>query len=63
MLIVMCLILPRGLAIDGIHFFRLVSFGLGLTNWVAIPIIALLVGVAPFLHQAESEAQPIATGV
>jgi hypothetical protein len=63
MLIVMCLILPWGLAMDGIHFFRLVSFGLGLTNWVAIPAVALLVGVAPFLHQAEPEAQTIATGV
>jgi len=63
MLIVMCLILPWGLAIDGIHFFRLVSFGLALTNWVAIPAVALLVGVAPFLHPAEPEAQQIASGV
>jgi hypothetical protein len=41
---------------DGIHFFRLASFGLGLTNWVAIPAVALLVGVAPFLPQAGPEA-------
>ena len=52
MLIVMCLILPWGLAIDGIHFFRLVSFGLGLINGVAIPAVALLVGVVPFLARA-----------
>ena len=63
MLIVMCLILPWGLAIDGIHFFRLVSFGLGLTNWVAIPSVALLVGAVPFLDQAGSEPQQITTGV
>jgi hypothetical protein len=49
MLIVMCIILPFGLAIDGFHFFRLVGFGLGLINWVAIPGLALLAGAAPFL--------------
>ena len=49
MLIVMCIILPFGLAIDGFHFFRLVGFGLGLINWVAIPGLALFVGAAPFL--------------
>ena len=63
MLIVMGLILPWGLAVEGIHFFRLVSFGLGLTNWVAIPAVALLAGVSPFLHRAEPAAQQIATGV
>jgi hypothetical protein len=57
MLIVMGLILPWGLAIEGIHFFRLVSFGFGLTNWVLIPAIALLAGVAPFLHQAAPGVQ------
>jgi hypothetical protein len=51
MLTVMLLILPWGLAIDGMDFFRLVSFGLGLINWVAIPAIALLLGAAPFLHE------------
>jgi hypothetical protein len=59
MLIVMGLILPWGLAIDGIHFFRLVSFGLGLTNWVVIPAVALLAGVAPFLRQAAPAARQI----
>jgi len=49
MLIVMCLILPWGLLIDGLDFFRLVSFGLGLANWVVIPGVALLVGALPFL--------------
>jgi hypothetical protein len=61
MLIVMGLILPWGLAIDGIHFFRLVSFGLGLTNWVLIPAVALLAGVAPFLRPAAPGAQQITT--
>jgi hypothetical protein len=50
MLIVMCLILPWGLAIDGVSFFRLVSFGLGLANWVALPAVALLLGALPFLR-------------
>jgi hypothetical protein len=49
MLIVMGLLLPWGLAIDGLSFFRLVSFGLGLINWVAIPGIALLLGALPSL--------------
>ena len=50
MLTVMCIILPFGMAMDGFHFFRLVGFGLGLINWVAIPGLALLVGAAPFLR-------------
>jgi hypothetical protein len=61
MLMVMGLLLPWGLAIDGIHFFRLVSFAMGLTNWVAIPALALLVGVAPFLSPAAPEPQQITT--
>jgi hypothetical protein len=51
MLIVMLFILPCGLALDGLHFFILVSFGLGLANWVALPAFALLIGAAPFLHE------------
>jgi hypothetical protein len=50
MLIVMCIVLPFGLVMDGFHFFRLVGFGLGLLNWVAIPGFALLAGAAPFLR-------------
>lgn len=49
MLTVMCLILPWGLAVDGFTFFRLIHFGIGLTNWVALPAVALLLGAAPFL--------------
>lgn len=52
MLSVMLLILPWGLAIDGLHFLQLVSFGLGLINWVAIPAVALLLGALPFLHRS-----------
>lgn len=52
MLIVMCVILPWGMAIDGFHFFRLVGFGLGLINWVAIPGVALLAGAAAFLGKS-----------
>jgi hypothetical protein len=54
MLIVMCIVLPFGLAMDGFHFFRLVGFGLGLINWVAIPGFALLIGAAPFLRRTSS---------
>jgi len=57
MLIVMCLILPWGLAIDGFDFLRLVSFGLGLATWVAIPGVALLLGALPFLGQPKSLAR------
>jgi len=52
MLIVMLLILPWGLAIDGVHFFIVVGFGLALANWVALPAFALLIGAAPFLHDS-----------
>jgi len=51
MLVVMSMILPFGLAIDGFYFWRLVGFGLGLINWVAIPAVALLLGVLPFLSR------------
>ena len=53
MLIVMCVILPWGLAIDGFDFFRLVGFGLGVVNWVVIPAVALLLGALPFVSQPE----------
>ena len=53
MLIVMGLVLPWGLAIDGWAFIRLVGFGLGLVNWVALPGIALLVGALPFLSSGQ----------
>jgi len=53
MLTVMCLIFPWGLAIDGFHFFQLVSFRLSLISWVALPALALLIGAAPFLRGAE----------
>jgi len=56
MLIVMFLILPWGLAIDGLQFLRLVGFGLGLANWVALPGIALLIGALPFLHDSPQAA-------
>lgn len=59
MLIVMCLILPWGLAIDGFDFFRLVAFGLGLITWVAIPGFALLIGAIPFLRESEPAAHTI----
>lgn len=52
MLIVMFVVLPWGLVIDGFDFFRLVGFGLGVVNWVVIPAIALLLGALPFLSQA-----------
>jgi len=60
MLIVMLLLLPWGLAIDGVHFLQLVSYGLGLLNWVALPAVALLLGALPFL--VEFPADEIHTG-
>lgn len=48
-LIVMLLPLPWGLALDGLHFLQLVSFGLALITWVLIPAMALSLGVLPFL--------------
>lgn len=50
MLAVMSLVLPFGVAIDGFHFFQLVSFGLMLLNWVVLPALALLIGELPFLQ-------------
>jgi len=60
MLIVMLLILPFGLAIDGFHFFHLVGFGLLLIGWVAIPASALLIGAAPFLRRSEPSREAAA---
>jgi hypothetical protein len=51
MLVTMCLILPWGLALDGFSALRLAYFGLAVANWVAIPGLALLLGVLPFLRQ------------
>jgi len=61
MLIAMGLILPWGLAIDGIHFIRLVSFGLGLINGVVIPALALLVGTLPFLYKSRPDQKTTAS--
>ena len=60
MLIVMVgVVLPFGLAIDGMDFIRLVGLGLALTMWVVIPGIALLVGTLPFLY---SGRRPVVSG-
>ena len=56
MLLVMSLVLPFGIAIDGFHFFQLVSFGLMLVNWVALPALALLIGELPFLQHARRQS-------
>lgn len=52
MLVAMGVVLPWGLALDGIHFIRLVGFGLGLINGVVVPALALLVGALPFVSKA-----------
>jgi hypothetical protein len=52
MLTVMCGFLPFGLVFDGLSFFRLVAFALGVVNWVAIPAAALLLGALPCLQGA-----------
>ena len=53
LLIVMLLILPWGLALDGLHFLQLASFGLGVITWVMIPAAALSLGVLPFLKKPQ----------
>jgi hypothetical protein len=52
MLITMCLILPWAVAMDGLSALLITSFGVGLTNWVAFPALALLIGELPFLHDS-----------
>ncbi len=51
MLITMLLILPWALLIDGFSPVISASFAVGLTNWVALPALALLFGAAPFLRE------------
>jgi len=62
MLIVMCVVLPWGLAIDGFDFFRLVGFGLGVVNWVVIPAVALLLGALPFVSSSRWSAVRVPFG-
>ena len=50
MFTVMLVVLPLSVAIDGFHLFQLVSFGLLIVNWVALPALALLIGELPFLR-------------
>jgi hypothetical protein len=52
LLVAFCLILPLGLAIDGLSLLRLGYFALAVVNWVAIPGLALLLGALPFLHES-----------
>jgi hypothetical protein len=56
MLAVMSLVLPFGIAIDGFHFFQLVSFGLMVINWVALPALALMLGELPFLQRKRHQS-------
>lgn len=58
MLTVMLIVLPWGLVLDGLHFFTLVSFGLGLANWVALPAFALFLGALPFLREPQAIGPP-----
>lgn len=53
MLLAMFLILPGALLIDGFSSLIFASFVIGLTNWVALPGIALLVGATPFLKEPQ----------
>ncbi len=49
MLITMALLLPWGLAIDGLSFLRWIQFGIMLLIWVLFPALTLLLGTLPFL--------------
>jgi len=50
--IVMSIILPLEMIVDGFWWLRLVYFGVAVANWVAVPGVALLLGAAPFLGGA-----------
>ena len=52
MFVVLCVLFPWGLVIDGFDFLRLVGFGLGALNWIVIPGIASLLGALPFLFES-----------
>jgi len=56
LLIIMSIILPLDMIVDGFWWFRLVYFTVAVVNWVVVPGLALLLGVAPFLRRA---SQPI----
>lgn len=52
LLMVMSIILPLELIVDGFWWFRLIYFAVAAVNWVAVPGVALLIGAAPFLRGA-----------
>ncbi len=53
LLTAMCVFLFWGLAVEGFSMFRLFYFVLAVTNWVALPGVALLVGAMPFLRNTD----------
>lgn len=55
LLVVMSIILPLEMIVDGFWWFRLVYFAVAVVNWVVVPGAALLLGAVPFLRAA-SEA-------
>ncbi len=50
LLVVMSLILPLEMLVEGFWWFRFVYFAVAILNWVAVPGTALLIGAAPFLR-------------
>jgi hypothetical protein len=52
MLVVICLVVPYGLMLSGISFFRIVHCGHDFANGVVMPAVALLAGAAPFLLES-----------
>lgn len=52
LLVVMSIILPLDMIVDGFWWLRLVYFAVAVLNWVVVPGVALLLGALPFLRGA-----------
>ena len=55
LLVVMSIVLPLDMIVDGFWWFRLVYFAVAVVNWVVVPGAVLLLGAAPFLHGASEQ--------
>ena len=55
LLIVMSMILPLAMIVDGFWWFRFVYFAIAVVNWVVVPGAGLLLGAVPFLREQHAE--------
>jgi hypothetical protein len=56
LLIVMLLILPETMVVDGSPWLRLLYFAIAVANWIVVPGLALLLGALPFLRKNASQS-------